>query len=97
MQRPYEGKNPNNCIGQSALGAGDFIPGIIPVPDRAMGDEGNAIHTPGNVWRFYLMGWIAYDDAGEPPIRRRMAFCRIYNPKTGRFEAINDPDYEHEG
>jgi hypothetical protein len=39
------------------------------------------------------MGWINYaDDLG---FVRRTAFCRRFNPESGRFVAVDDPDYEH--
>jgi hypothetical protein len=55
--------------------------------DEPMGDEASSN------WPIYVMRWIEYrDEIGTP---RRAAFCRCYNADTGRFFAVDDPDYEH--
>ncbi len=41
----------------------------------------------------YFWGRFQYSD--DLAIVRNIAFCRHYNTKTGKFDAINDPDYEY--
>lgn len=42
---------------------------------------------------FYFFGYVVFlDDIGT---ERRIAFCRRYNIKTGRFTAVQDDDYEY--
>jgi hypothetical protein len=41
----------------------------------------------------YVFGYFQYrDDIG---VVRRTAFCRLYNFRTKRFSAVDDPDYEY--
>lgn len=43
--------------------------------------------------KIYFFGYIDYLD--KIGTRRRAAFCRKYNPITGRFTAVEDDDYEY--
>lgn len=90
MQRPYEGKN---AAIRSTIPPG----GSLPFPfqsDRPLGErESDDIKSGGNC-QIYVLGWVEYDDLRG--VRRRTAFCRMYDPVRLRFFAVDDLDYEHE-
>jgi hypothetical protein len=97
MQRPYEGKEPNQvtCL-SGTLQPGETITGIFQ-SENPMGPEGNNIRSCNANWRIYVMGWIEYTDDFE--VKRRTAFCREYQIRReggGRFYPVEDPDYERE-
>jgi hypothetical protein len=48
-------------------------------------------------WAFtlFVIGFVKYTDALDPPTIRRTAFCRRLNQDTMRFEPVKDCDYEH--
>jgi len=48
-------------------------------------------HHP--VQTVFFRGFILYLD--DNLVRRRTAFCRVWNWETNRFDVVNDPDYEY--
>jgi hypothetical protein len=43
---------------------------------------------------FYVFGFIRYTDELEPPTTRQTFFCRKFNRRMARFEAVDNQDYE---
>ncbi len=92
MERPYEGKNGNSAI-RPTIPPG----GSVPFPfqsDTIISEHQSQAVRNGIGYRLYLLGWVEYEDIKG--VRRRTAFCRKYDAATGRFAAVDDPDYEHE-
>ena len=106
MERPYEGEYGNNPVPICDLNPGQPITAIIGappdatfIPTQAQSDGIRSSDIELGMlgatrWSLYILGWIDYrDDIG---IDRRTAFCRRYEPATGRFVKVNDLDYENE-
>ncbi len=91
MERPYEGKKGNIPMEREyVLYPGESI--TIPFEsDNQMKKEPGVYISRGEHWRLWVMGWIEYRD--DLKIKRRIFFCRKYNPGE-RFSAVSDPDYE---
>ena len=62
--------------------------------DKAIGNRDSNDILTGQNCRLFVMGWFSYKDEGD--VQRRTAFCRKYDPPSGRFRRVDDPDYEHE-
>jgi hypothetical protein len=45
------------------------------------------------VLRLYALGFVQYADSLG--LTHRTAFCRLFNQQTGRFDKVDNPDYEH--
>lgn len=98
MERPYEGRNPNDQVGHVELRPGQSIPAIFQ-SESLMDEFADRIALGTANWRLYVMGWIAYLDDSD--IRRRAMFCRTFDGNVGaangRFVRVHDTDYENEG
>jgi hypothetical protein len=98
MKPLYDGQT-GDMIGQ-VLATGESIPSKFRRDDGLL-DAGNVaalnnMESRGNVQRFYVFGFVTYEDMSQPPITRTTWFCRMFNRLEYRFVAVNNPDYEHE-
>jgi hypothetical protein len=91
--QPAEGANP---IGRETMAGGTHIFREHDTTASSLSFAvGREIHARGYapVATVFFRGFIVYlDDNG---IRRRTAFCRMWNFETRRFDVMNDPDYEY--
>jgi hypothetical protein len=98
MERPYEGEEPTGLVPQGKLQPGETIPGVF--QSKKPIENWVTLHFDSGGWKIWVMGWISYVDENQVP--RRTSFCREWhagppsNPQNGHFEAVANPDYEHE-
>lgn len=93
MHRPYETSQGNGFMDGTVLEAGKDDIGTF-TEINGLGKEGAFIQSGAHGWKFWIMGWVEYRD--ELGIARYTRFCRQWNPTNQRFDAVTDPDYEHE-
>lgn len=87
-ERPWEGKGGTKC--ESIFEAGQSKPFQFGREEPL--SPGQAFEIFSGSRRLYLMGWIDYIDGLN--IRRTTRFCRLYDPASYRFAAVDDPEYE---
>ena len=100
MERPYEGEDGTALVARSVLVPGDATPVIFDATVKvgrntpANSRYGGGNFRPGEDLPTYAMGWIDYLD--DARVRRRVSFCRRYDPNERRFLQLReaDPDYE---
>lgn len=93
MKRPYEGQN-GISLSNAKLAPGSSMPWVFQSDTIFTKRQAEALQHPSEAMRAFVLGWIAYEDTTQTI--RRTAFCRMYQPQSGRFVMVVDTDYEHE-
>jgi len=100
MKMPYEG-----IVGRSvdrSLAPGESMYWTFSKDDGALTEEespeiatpSRALLRPEVALRIHALGFVKYSDDQTPPTPRQTRFCRMFNPDRGRFETVEDEDYE---
>lgn len=87
-KRPWEGKD--GVKSEIVLAAGQSKPYTFGRFEPVSHEEAFPLFS--KKMHLYLMGWIDYVD--DLNIRRTTRFCRLYDPATYRFIAVDDAEYE---
>lgn len=93
MNRPYEGKTPNEFLQFPKLVPGAPATGVFQ-SESPMGADFDDLSLGSFNWRLWVMGYIEYADAND--FVRRTDFCRVWTMPDERFFPVDDKDYESE-
>lgn len=91
---PYGTDYPDLHVKISPVYPGGGTTEFLPVNEQTLNSLSKAIMWGRKeIGNFYFFGYIVFLDDFDT--ERRIAFCRRYNVKTGRFTAVQDDDYEY--